>query len=298
MNVPASRAKPLLALVIRLAAALLLSGMAAMVKVASEAGIHLAEIIFWRQALTIPMLLIWVMAINGSLAALGSKRPWEHAKRGIYGSIGMVLNFGALILLPLAEATTFNFTAPIFAVVLSALLLGEKVGRYRWTAVALGFVGILVIAQPGGGNVPLLGAAVAMSGAFMVAFVSIQIADLNRTEAPITIVFWFAVVTTPIAALFLPFVMTGHSAFEWGLLMAIGVVGGFGQLLLTASLRFGSVASVIVMDYSALIWATIYGWFIWDHLPPTATWLGAPLIVAAGLIIAWREHWLSRTRNL
>lgn len=297
MNVAASRARPLLALVIRLAAVLLLSGMAAMVKVASEAGINLAEIIFWRQALTIPMVLAWVLAINGGVASLGSKRPWEHAKRGVYGSIGMVLNFGALILLPLAEATTFNFTAPIFAVVLSTLLLHEKVGPYRWTAVALGFAGILVIAQPGGGNVPLLGAAVAMCGAFMVAFVSIQIADLNRTEAPLTIVFWFAVVTTPIAALFLPFVMTNHSAFEWGLLMAIGLVGGFGQLLLTTSLRFGSVASVIVMDYSALIWATLYGWFIWDHLPPTATWLGAPLIVAAGLIIAWREHWLSRTTN-
>ncbi len=287
----------MLALVIRLAAVMLLSGMAAMVKVASEAGIHLAEIIFWRQALTIPMLLAWILATNGALASLGSKRPWTHARRGIYGTIGMILNFGALVMLPLAEATTFNFTAPIFAVVLSALLLREKIGPYRWAAVAVGFAGILIIAQPGGGHLPLLGAAVAMGGAFMVAFISIQVADLNRTEAPITIVFWFAVVTTPLAALFLPFVMTGHSAAEWCLLMAIGLVGGFGQLLLTTSLRFGSVASVIVMDYSALIWATLYGWFIWDHLPPAATWLGAPLIVAAGLIIAWREHWLSRTIN-
>ncbi len=276
---------------------MLLSGMAAMVKVAFEAGIHLAEIIFWRQALTIPMLLSWILATNGGLASLGSKRPWTHARRGIYGTIGMVLNFGALIMLPLAEATTFNFTAPIFAVVLSALLLREKIGPYRWTAVAVGFAGIVIIAQPGGGHLPLLGAAVAMGGAFMVAFISIQVADLNRTEAPITIVFWFAAVTTPLAALFLPFVMTGHSLAEWCLLMAIGLVGGFGQLLLTTSLRFGSVASVIVMDYSALIWATLYGWFIWEHLPPAATWLGAPLIVAAGLIIAWREHWLSRTVN-
>lgn len=297
MNVAASRARPMLALVIRLAAVMLLSGMAAMVKVASEAGVHLAEIIFWRQALTIPMVLAWVLAINGGVASLGSKRPWTHARRGIYGTIGMVLNFSALLLLPLAEATTFNFTAPIFAVVLSALMLREKVGPYRWTAVALGFVGILIIAQPGGGHLPPLGAAVAMGGAFMVAFISIQVADLNRTEAPVTIVFWFAVVTTPLAAVFLPFVMTSHSLAEWALLIAIGLVGGFGQLFLTTSLRFGSVASVIVMDYSALIWATLYGWFIWDHLPPAATWLGAPLIVAAGLIIAWREHWLSRTVN-
>ena len=147
--------------------------------------------------------------------------------------------------------------------------------------------------QPGDGHIPLLGAAVAMGGAFMVALISIQIADLNRTEQPLTIVFWFAAFSTPVAALFLPFVMTAHSASDWGLLVAIGLTGSLGQLLLTASLRFGQVASVIVMDYSSLMWATFYGWLFWDHLPPGTTWLGAPLIVAAGLVIAWRERRLS-----
>jgi len=293
MDAHSARSRPLLALVIRLGAAGAIATMAMLVKLSSEHGVHLMEILFWRQGLTLPMALAWVTT-TGGIATLKTARPWIHARRAVYGLTGMVLNFGAFILLPLAEATTFGFTAPIFAVVLSVALLHEKVGKYRWAAVVLGFVGILVIAQPGGGHLPILGAAVAMGGAFMVALISIQIAELNRTDRPLTIVFWFAAFSTPVAAAFLPFVMTRHSLHEWGLLVATGVVGGLGQLLLTASLRFGPVASVIVMDYSSLIWATLYGWLVWDRLPPGSTWVGAPLIVAAGLIIAWREHRLAQ----
>lgn len=285
-----------MALAVRIAAIASLATMAALVKVASMRGVHIAEIVFWRQGLTLPIALAWVLA-TGSLSSLATKRPWVHFRRGSFGLIGMTLNFGAIIMLPLAEATTLGFTAPLFTVILSAIVLSERIGPYRWSAVALGFIGVLVIAQPGDGDIPVLGAAAAMGGAMMVAFVSIQIADLGRTEMPLTIVFWFAAFTTPLAAVFLPFVMTAHDAVGWALMMAIGLFGGLGQLLLTTSLRFGSVASVIVMDYSALIWATLYGWVFWDNLPPATTWLGAPLVVAAGLIIAWREHWLSRTIN-
>ena len=288
--------RPLLALAIRLGAAAALATMAALIKLASQRGIHLMEILFWRQGLTLPLILGW-LAYRGQISSLATARPWTHARRAAYGLTGMVLNFGAYILLPLAEATTFGFTAPIFAVILSVILLREKVGRYRWAAVILGFAGVWVTTQPGDGHIPLLGAAVAMGGAFMVALISIQIADLNRTEKPLTIVFWFAAFSAPVAALFLPFVMTAHTASDWGLLLAIALSGSLGQLLLTASLRYGQVASVIVMDYSALMWATLYGWVFWDHLPPGSTWLGAPLIVAAGLVIAWRERRLSGLRR-
>lgn len=293
MTAPSPPARPMLALALRLGSVAALGTMAALIKLASERGIHLMEIIFWRQGLTLPMALAWVMA-TGGIATLATRHPWMHAKRAAYGATGMVLNFLAIILLPLAEATTLGFTAPIFAVILSVLLLGEKVGPYRWAAVVLGFAGVLLIAQPGDGHIPLAGAAISMGGAFMVALISIQIRDMNRTETPLAIVFWFAAFTTPVAGLFLPFVMTSHSAADWGLLLVIGLFGGLGQLLLTAALRFGAVASVVVMDYSALIWATLYGWSLWDQLPTAATWIGAPLIVAAGLIIAWREHRLSR----
>jgi len=107
-------------------------------------------------------------------------------------------------------------------------------------------------------------------------------------------VFYFALFSAPLAALSLPFVATAHDPQGWLLLLGIGLAGALGQLLLTAALRFGTVASVIVMDYSGLFWATLYGWLLFETLPPPSTWLGAPLIVAAGLIIAWREHRLVR----
>lgn len=294
MNAAAGpRHRPLLALLIRLGAIGALSTMSALIKLANERGVHLLEIMFWRQFLTIPVALAWVLS-TGGIGMLATKRPRTHFLRGLYGTIGMVLNFGAVILLPLAEATTINFSVPIWAVLLSIVLLKEHVGIWRWSAVALGFVGILVIAQPGGGHIPLFGALVALGGAFMVALISIQIADLNKTDKPLTIVFYFALFSAPMAALSLPFVATSHDAAEWELLAGIGLFGAAGQLLLTAALRFGKVASVIVMDYSSLFWATLYGWLWFDSLPPASTWLGAPLIVAAGLIIAWREHRLSR----
>jgi drug/metabolite transporter (DMT)-like permease len=288
---PASR--PLLALLIRLGAIAALATMSALIKLAAGRGIHLLEIMFWRQFLTIPIALAWVMATSG-IGALATRRPGTHLLRGLYGTVGMVLNFGAVILLPLAEATTINFSVPIWAVLLSIVLLKEQVGVWRWTAVLLGFAGIVIIAQPGSGHFPLYGALVALGGAFMIALISIQIADLNRTEQPLTIVFYFACVTTPLTALALPFVMTAHDRGSWLLLLGIGLSGALGQLLLTAALRFGKVASVIVMDYSGLFWATLYGWLLFETLPPASTWLGAPLVIAAGLVIAWREHRLSR----
>ena len=290
------RKRPLLALLIRLGAIAALSTLAALIKYASNLGVHLGEILFWRQAVFLPIALAWIWLSTGSFALLATKRPGAHLRRGLLGLVGMVLNFGAVILLPLAEATTLSFSAPIWAVLLSALLLKDKVGIWRWSAVVLGFLGIVVIAQPGSGHFPLYGTAVALGAAFMVALISIQIADLGRTEKPLTIVFYFSFVTVPILALGLPFFAQAHSSLEWGLLIAIGLVGSVAQLLLTAALRLGTVASVIVMDYSGLFWATLYGFAIWGVLPTAATWLGAPLVIGAGLLITWREHTLARRR--
>lgn len=290
----APRHRPLLALLIRLGAIAGLATMSALIKLASERGIHLLEIMFWRQFLTIPIAISWVLATSG-LGSLATSRPRTHFMRGLYGTVGMVLNFGAVILLPLAEATTLNFTAPIWAVILASLLLKEKIGIWRWSAVILGFAGIVIIAQPSDGHIPVFGALVALGGAFMVALISIQIADLNRTDKPLTIVFYFALFSTLITAPALPFVISPHDGTDLLLLLGIGLSGAAGQLMLTAALRFGPVASVIVMDYSSLFWATLYGWLLFSMLPPASTWLGAPLVVVAGLVIAWREHRLARS---
>lgn len=285
--------RPLLALLMRLAGIAGFALMAAFIKMAAETGIHLAELLFWRQLISLPILLTWAM-LTGGLGRLATSRPRAHGVRAAYGVVGMVLNFGGVILLPLAEATTLSFTAPMFAVLLSIVLLKESVGIWRWSAVAAGFAGILIIAQPAGGHIPLYGAAVALGGAFMIALIAIQIRDLSRTESPLVIVFWFSVASVVVTLPFMLWVHEPLSSQQWWLVIGIGLAGTWGQVLVTMALRFGKVSSVIVMDYSSIVWATLYGWLFFATLPALSTWIGAPLVVLAGLIISWREHYLAR----
>ena len=286
--------RPLLALTMRLLGIAGFAAMAAFIKLASDRGIHLTEIIFWRQFTTLPLILGWVM-YTGGLHLLATQRPKAHAVRSVYGVVGMICTFSAVIMLPLAEAQTINFSSAIWAVILSMVLLREKVGIWRVSAVLAGFAGILIIAQPGGdSHIPLAGALVALLGAFMIALISIQIRDLGRTDKPYVIVFWFALMSVIVSAPLLPFTMRAHDLHDWLLLLGIGLTGTWGQMLITMALRYGKVSSVIVMDYSAIIWATLLGWLVFGDLPPAATWLGAPLVIAAGVVIAWRERYLAK----
>ena len=279
-----AQSRPLTAIGLRLLAALALTTLSMLVKLAGEQGVNLFEMIFWRQAMTLLVMIAFASATVG-LAALKPVRFRAHVVRSVFGIVGMALVYGAVILLPLAEATTLNFTAPIWAVILSMLLLKEKIGRYRWSAVAIGFIGILIVTQPGGTPVDPRGIAVGLAAAFMVALISIQIQDLNKTEGSTSIVFWFCLLTTPVAALALPFVGKAHSSETWLLLGGIGLSGAAAQLLLTNSLRYGS---------TALLWATLYGWQVFDELPAPTTWIGAPIIILAGSIIVLREGHLAR----
>lgn len=285
--------RPYFALALRVCSAMLFATMLMLVKLAGESGVALPEVMFWRQAVSVPLILGWLWW-SGGLARLRTKRMGSHARRAAMGMFCMVFNFGAAIVLPLAESTTLGFTSPLFAVLLAATVMRERIGPWRWGAVALGFAGVLIIAQPGGAPISPLGTAAGLIAAFLIAVINYQIRDLGKTEESISIVFYFAAFGAPMAALALPFVMTAHTGHQWLLLMGIGAIGTVAQVLLAASLRFGSVASIIVMDYTALIWATLYGWLIWERIPPTATWLGAPLIVAAGLLIAARERRLAK----
>ena len=283
--------RPIYALGLRLLAVMVLSTLVMLVKYTAGTGVRFPEILFWRQVPSIFLILGW-LAWRGQVSRLRTQRLGSHGRRAMLGLTGMFFTFGAPLLLPLAESTTLGFTTAVFAVILSALLLREKVGPVRWLAVALGFAGVIIIAQPGHALIPPLGAAVGLGAGLMVALISIQVRDLGRTDEPLSIVFWFAALSAPLLLVALPFFYTQHSAWQWFLLLSGGVLGCLGQLLLTASLRYGQVASVVVMDYSALVWATLYGWLIWSDVPSTATWLGAPVIIAAGAVIAWREHQL------
>lgn len=294
MDGSVARPRPMLALLLRLVTALSLATMAMLVKLAEMRGASLPELIFWRQFIT-------MLAIGGLMAALGrlgelrTRRFGAHARRAIFGITGMFFVYGAVILLPLAEATTISFTTPMFAVLLALVLFREKIGIYRWSAVGLGFAGVLIVMQPGsGGAIDLWGVLVGLVAAFMVALISFQIQDLNKTETPYAIIFWFTALTVPLLALALPFVIRPHDAETWLTIIAMALSGAVAQIALTNSLRFGSAATIIVIDYTALIWAVGYGWAIFDRLPSPTLWLGAPLIICSGLLVAWREHRLKK----
>ena len=284
-------------MVLRIGSALSFATMAMLIKLAAARGASLPQIMFWRQMVPVPALLGYLW-LTGGLGKLRTRRMGSHARRSVLGMIGMVTNFGSVLLLPLAEATTLGFTAPLFVVLIGSLFLREHVGPWRWTAVLLGFAGVVIVAQPGGQPVSVLGAMLGLTAGLVVAIVSFLIRDLSKSEDSISIVFYFSAFGALIAAAVLPFShAAAPDAHLVAVLVAMGLAGTMGQLLMTASLRHGAVTAVIVLDYTQLIWATFYGWWFWQLLPPAATWLGAPLVVGAGVMVAWREHRLGKERD-
>ena len=288
-----ARPRPYMALILRLGTAGALATMAMLLKLAGSRGVHLAELVFWRQTITLVLITVLLLAM-GRLHTVRTHRIGAHARRAFTGIVGMFFVYGAVLLLPLAEATAISFTTPFFAVMLAVVLFKEKVGLYRWGAVVLGFAGVIVIVQPGDHAIDPLGLAVGLIAAFLVALISFQIQDLNKSETPWAIVFWVTALTAPALALALPFVIGAHDMTTWLIIVAMAAFGALAQILLTTSLRFGSAAVIIVIDYTSLLWATLYGWSVFDRIPPGTLWLGAPLIIAAGVLIAFRERQLAR----
>jgi drug/metabolite transporter (DMT)-like permease len=285
---------PLRGLALRFIAIALLSLMVAMVKLASTRGVDLVEIMFFRQALAVPAVLAWVM-LGPGIGSLRTARMGKHFMRSIIGVLGMFGTLGVVMLLPLAEATTLQFTVPIFATILSTLILKEAAGWHRWSAVVVGFIGVLIVTRPGqGGHFPLFGGLVGLYASAMVALVAIHLRDLGRTEAAATSAFWFSLLSVPLLGIAYPFFAKAHDPLTWAILASIGLVGGIGQIALTAALRWAPVSTVVPMDYSGLIWATLFGWALFGALPSAETWFGAPLIMGSGLYIVWREHKLHR----
>ena len=293
MTAPARPHRPLFAIALRLTAVICLSVMFITVRLASERGVHVVESLFYRQALALPVVALWLMSAGG-LATVRTKRIGVHASRMAIGLTGMCLNFLSYILLPPAEAATIGFTMPIFGTILSALILREATGWHRWGAVALGFVGVLVMIRPDAGHFPIQGVAVAIAAALVTASVSLVLRELGRTEPAGVVVFWFTTLSMIPLGLAMPFVAKNHDLVTWGLLLMIGLFGGIAQLCLTAALRWGPVSVVLPMDYSAIIWTTLLGVAIGENWPLATTWIGAALIVASGLYIAWREHLRAR----
>lgn len=264
--------------------------MAALLKLASLAGVTAPEMLFHRAFFGLPVVLLWVMTSQGGLKALKTRRPWAHAGRSALGVVSILCVFQTLTLLPLADATTLSFTAPIFATLLSFLILKEAVGPRRWAAVAVGFVGVLVVMRPGGEGVPAAGLGFGLAAAVLSAGVTITLRQLRDTEHVAAIVFWFFTASSIVGALLLPFVGQAHAPATFALLVGAGLTGGLAQLFMTASLQSAPVAVVAPFDYLQIVGAVIFGWWLLSSPPSLSTLAGAGLIGASGLYTAWREH--------
>jgi drug/metabolite transporter (DMT)-like permease len=287
--------RPLYGLTLRLFSISCFSLMNVLLKLAYDHGIAVAELVFWRQAFSLPVVLLFLWQGAG-FASVATQRIGAHAGRMILGLFSMTLVFGAITRLPLPESTTISFMTPIFATLLSILFFGHRIGVQRAMAIVVGFVGVVIVAQPSGQHLDAVGVAMGLIAAFLVAIITFQIRDLGRTEATSTTVFWFGALSTLVMLPFLPLVFEPHDGIGWLLLLGVGTLGGIAQLGMTGALRYAPVTTVVGVDYVALIWSVLFGWLIWSQLPTLTTWVGAAVIVASCLFILWREHRLQIQR--
>jgi drug/metabolite transporter (DMT)-like permease len=273
---------------LKLGAVIAMGAMAALVKLAADQGAHTLEIVFFRSLFAFIPIVAYILATRG-LRVLRTSRPLGHLVRATIGITGMLCGFSALSMMPLSEFTAITFAAPLFITALSWPVLGERVGPYRWAAVVVGFAGVLVMIRPDPSAFIGLGAILALGQALGTAGAMLAIRQLGATEPGPTIVFYFTLAGTLVGAAGLPFVWTDPTPTLLLILVACGLCGGVGQLLLTQAFRLAPAAIIAPFEYAALIWAGLIGFAIWRETPAPTTILGGCIVAASGLYILWRE---------
>jgi len=223
-----------------------------------------------------------------------TRRPVLQVVRALLlvGVTGFAM--AAFRIMPLAEATALLFVAPLFVALLAGPMLGEKVGPLRWAAVAAGFVGMLLIARPGGALVPE-GIVFCLAGAACYALYQVQTRLLSPTEDTVTMLFYTALVGTVAMSLALPWIWDGLSDrwpdwLEAALIASLGILGGTGHFLLIAAYRHATASTLAPLGYVQLIWATLLGWLLYDALPDALSFAGMAVIAAAGVALAWHAR--------
>ncbi|MBX9823791.1 MAG: DMT family transporter [Xanthobacteraceae bacterium] len=289
-------------------AALLFALLSACVRFSAEAGVPLGQIIFNRAIFAIvPVLLICAWQ-NKLHEAVRTKRPLGHMTRGLISIAGMFLNFAALARLPLVDATAISFAAPFITVVLAALILREHVRIYRWTAVLVGFAGIVVMLWPylslsryaGGAATAAatVGVVCGLLSAFTNAASIIQTRRLADTETTSAIVFYFSMYCAAAGLATLPFGWVWPDPLTLAVLVASGIVGGLAHIVQTASYQYAPASLVAPLDYTTMIWAFVLGYVLFGELPTVYVYFGALVVAGSGLFVLWRERQLGLRRRL
>ena len=289
----------------KLFSALLFAGMSALVRQLGDVA-PIGQLVFFRSACAIPPVLL-IYAFRGELmSAVRTNRPFGQLGRGLLSVVGMFTNFSALTRLPLADATAISFASPLITVALAAVILKERVRAYRWTAVLVGFAGVIVMLIPhfdvshyaaaGAASAATVGSMFAIIAAFCNAGTVIQTRRLAQSETTSSIVFYFSLVTALAGALTLPFAWHTPTGSELLALVSLGVLGGIAHIFLTESYRHATASVVAPFDYSAMLWALLLGYFVFGELPSVLVYVGAVIVTGAGLFVIWRERALGVQR--
>ena len=295
---------PKTGILLKLTAMLAFTVMSACVK-GLDGAIPVGEVVFCRGFFALIPLCLWFIASSERITVPAAKNIGSLLAGSSAGLGGMFFGFLALAYLPLVNVTVLSYTTPLFTIMLAALLLGEKVRIYRWSAVLTGFIGVFITLSPNlvfdaaSGparidGVAMIGTALALTGALCAAFSSIAVRHLNSIEKPSRIVLIYTLTGVVAGLATLGFGWKMPDFHQFLLLAGGGLAGGIGQIAMTLSLRHAQASLLAPFDYTTMIWAIALGYLFMAEVPTGATIIGALTVIAAGLFAMWRENRLAK----
>ncbi len=292
---------PTRGILLKLGSVALFTVMAALVKAAS-ANIPSGQAVFFRSLFAMPVIIVWLLLRHDLKTGLKTKNPMGHLWRGLIGVTAMGFTFTGLGMLPLPEVTAIGFAAPLLTVVFAAFLLGERVRAFRLGAVAFGLVGVLIILWPllsvdNLDRAVMIGVVVVLLSSVFRALAQIQIRRLAGREETSAIVFYFSLTASILSLFTLPFGWVMPTAQEAAMLIGAGLIGGFAQILLTSAYRYAEAGVVAPFDYASMLFAVVVGYVVFAEVPTLYTLVGSGVVIAAGVLIIWRERKLGLKRG-
>ncbi|KQW22333.1 hypothetical protein ASC80_02760 [Afipia sp. Root123D2] len=287
---------------LKLASTLMFAIMGAQARYLSGAY-PIGEVAFFRSLFALIPILIFFGWRGELRGALRTDRPKDHVIRGMFSVVGTFCTFGALARIPIADYTAIAFIAPLITVVFAALILKEHVHVYRWSAVGVGFTGVILMLTPYLGShaelstAMLIGVGFAITNAFTAGGATIQIRRLTTTESTSAIVIFMTLMVMIVSLVSVPFGWLMPAS--WGdlaVLIGIGISGGLGQIFFTDSYRHAPASFLAPFDYSAMLWAFALGYWLFGEVPTIYVMIGAVIVAGAGIFVILRERYLGLKR--
>lgn len=270
------------------AAFLMFTVMNVFAKILSERH-SVIEIAFYRNLVACLPFLVAIFAFGRREILKIRSQPAVVVGRAVLGTVTLTTTFFAFSLMPMAETAVLLFASSLFVPVLGVMLLQERVGAYRWSAVLIGFLGVALMSNPNGA-INGLGVTVALTAAFLQAIMSILLRHLGGHESPQTITFYFFIIGTALTGMAMPFVATTLTWEEIPLFIGVGLAGVAAQWLYSVAMKHTPAAVVAVFNYTSLVWAMLFGWLIWKDWPLPIVFAGSAVVIGANLLIVWREN--------